>query len=125
VIAEQGDIPGKGLIEVYPHTALIELMASKERLKYKVGRASKYWPGTSVPERIDKLVQVWGDIRAALAREAALGKFDAPSAYSTLAAMKPYEDCLDAIICGWVGAKYLRGEAKAYGDKDAAIWVPT
>jgi predicted RNase H-like nuclease len=38
--------------------------------------------------------------------------------------LKRYEDALDALVCAWVGAKYLLGEAVAYGDGTAAIWVP-
>jgi tetratricopeptide (TPR) repeat protein len=32
---------------------------------------------------------------------------------------------LDALVCAWVGAKYLVGEVAVYGDAEAAIWVPT
>jgi hypothetical protein len=32
---------------------------------------------------------------------------------------------IDALVCAWVGMKYLAGEAVAYGDETAAIWVPT
>jgi predicted RNase H-like nuclease len=38
--------------------------------------------------------------------------------------LKRYEDSLDALVCSWVGAKYLLGEAEPYGDGTAAIWVP-
>jgi predicted RNase H-like nuclease len=38
--------------------------------------------------------------------------------------LRRYEDSLDALVCAWVGAKYLAGEAKPYGDDTAAIWVP-
>jgi predicted RNase H-like nuclease len=38
--------------------------------------------------------------------------------------LKRYEDSLDILVCAWVGAKYLKGEALPYGDDTAAIWVP-
>jgi hypothetical protein len=38
--------------------------------------------------------------------------------------MKGYEDAIDALICCWVGAEFLMGRAKPYGDTDAAIWIP-
>ena len=38
--------------------------------------------------------------------------------------MKGIEDEIDAVICAWVGAKYVEGEARAYGDRDAAVWCP-
>jgi hypothetical protein len=37
---------------------------------------------------------------------------------------KAWEDVIDAIVCCWVGVEWLAGRAKAYGDDDAAIWVP-
>ena len=35
------------------------------------------------------------------------------------------EDALDAVVCAWVGVCALEGRAKAYGDPDSAIWVPS
>ena len=31
---------------------------------------------------------------------------------------------LDAILCAWIGARYIEGAARAFGDSDAAIWCP-
>ena len=44
---------------------------------------------------------------------------------SSFSHLKRYEDTIDALICAWVGMKYLDGKAHAYGDETAAIWVPT
>jgi predicted RNase H-like nuclease len=33
-----------GLLEVYPHPALVELAMSEKRLTYKRGKARDYWP---------------------------------------------------------------------------------
>ncbi len=41
-----------------------------------------------------------------------------------LSALKPYEDALDAVISAYVGALYLEGAVEAFGDDEAAIWVP-
>jgi predicted RNase H-like nuclease len=40
-----------GIIEVYPHPALIELAAASERLPYKVSKTRKYWPDATPLER--------------------------------------------------------------------------
>ena len=52
-------------------------------------------------------------------------------AYTTSLTALTYEGLLeevndraDALVCAWVGAKYLLGEAVTYGDGSAAIWVP-
>ncbi len=41
------------------------------------------------------------------------------------AVLKGLEDCLDALVCAWVGCELLAGRTRAYGDADAAILVPT
>ena len=51
-----------GLIEVYPHPALVELAGSKERLPYKASKVSKYWPKLTPQERRKRLYQQWRDI---------------------------------------------------------------
>lgn len=38
--------------------------------------------------------------------------------------LKSYEDCIDALVCAWVGYQILARKAKAYGDDVSAIWVP-
>ena len=42
----------------------------------------------------------------------------------TLHRLKRYEDALDALICAWVGVRYVAGDCSAFGDATAAIWVP-
>jgi predicted RNase H-like nuclease len=44
-------------------------------------------------------------------------------AIRSFAELKRYEDGLDALLCAWVGIKYLDGDVVAYGDDTAAIWV--
>ena len=62
----------------------------------------------------------WGAIVAALEAEVAgvearLPKV-APDARG--AALKAFEDALDAVVCAWVGIRVLEGRAKAYGDAE-------
>ncbi|MDW7774366.1 MAG: hypothetical protein SCH71_15885 [Desulfobulbaceae bacterium] len=38
--------------------------------------------------------------------------------------LKRYEDALDALVCAWVGVKFLEGETQPLGDETAAIWCP-
>jgi predicted RNase H-like nuclease len=38
--------------------------------------------------------------------------------------LKAYEDRLDAVVCAAVAIAGLKGDARAFGDENAAIWVP-
>ena len=48
-----------GLIEVYPHPALLALMNAPERLEYKVAKTLTYWPEAPASMRKRKLFDVW------------------------------------------------------------------
>ncbi len=113
------------LAEVYPHPALLRLMAAKERVPYKVGNTTKYWPGVSVGER---LARVRDELRKIARRldEVIVGVLDKVDVErpQTLSALKPVEDTIDAIIAAWVGTTILKGAAEPFGDEDSAIWVP-
>ena len=63
--------PALGVIEVYPHAALIEFMGEGERLPYKAGKTLTYWPSLSVAERQQKLRTVWARIVETLGRRIA------------------------------------------------------
>ena len=112
---------GPGLIEVYPHPALIELTGLPQRLPYKAGKTLTYWPGLDRATRIGRLLDTWGMIAAYL--EAAL-----PGAAAALPVpvrpTKAFEDTLDAVVCALVAARALDGRARALGDTASAIWVP-
>ncbi|MDR3463678.1 MAG: DUF429 domain-containing protein [Beijerinckiaceae bacterium] len=116
-----------GLIEVYPHPALIELTGATKRLPYKVSKTGSYWPGVALSERRRLLLQVWERIVAQLEPEIGGIANELPkiTPASSLVAWKAYEDTLDAVICAWVGIRTLEGRAKAFGDDVSAIWVPT
>ena len=113
-------------IEVYPHPALLALLARDYRVPYKVARAGTYWPGVSVAARVRRLLAELGRIHFAL--EGVFGRLPLVlpdrSAVAHLSVLKRYEDALDALVCAWVGVRFLEGAATAFGDESSAIWVP-
>ncbi len=120
------------LCEVYPHPALLSLLHENYRLEYKIGHAASYWrderPLPTLEERKRRIVQTWRRIYDELAKSISsipllLPPTERLGDYS-LATLKRYEDALDALICGWVGIRYLQGLADPYGDEHAAIWIP-
>lgn len=118
--------PRPALLEVYPHTVLLDLLREKKRLPYKESRTGKYWPDLSPDERREKLRAVWTRIARALAEEIddlppflLEPRFERP-----WKKLKRIEDALDAVICAWAGALYLDEKTVAYGDGDAALWTP-
>jgi len=121
-----GDASAGGLIEVYPHPALVRLAGGTRRLPYKAGNSAKYWPGESLAVRRGLLHAEWRRIAALLAtRFDGLADHLPPLAdRPTGVAAKAHEDMLDAIVCAWVGVTALEGAADAFGDDDSAIWVP-
>lgn len=134
-------ISKRATIEVYPHPALLCLMNWDYRVAYKISRWRTYWPNLRVckddsPERKKGLIRElvnchllpnFREIRRGLTYEiAAIPDFLPGDSYAgSLKSLKRYEDALDALVCAWVGARYLAGCATAYGDNEtAAIWVP-
>lgn len=115
-----------GTIEVFPHPALLVLLDRKYRVPYKVSKSSKYWKGTKSSERIVKLVAEFEQIERGLRDAFGDTKVTLPSSSDvhTLSSLKRYEDVLDALVSAWVGSKFMAGNATAYGDQSAAIWVP-
>jgi predicted RNase H-like nuclease len=116
-----------GLIEVYPHPALIELTGRPKRLPYKAAKVRRYWPALSSVERQMRLYAEWRDIVIRLDTEisgvtAALPELS-PEARGFEA--KAYEDMLDAVVCAWGGVRALQGRARAFGNEQSAIWIPT
>ncbi len=114
---------GPAILEVYPHTALLSLLDSDERVRYKVSKARSYWPGSSVVVRQRLLLQRWRAILAALQRRVAV-ELALPASFPSLSAMKRWEDAIDALVCAWVAIEFLAGNAVPYGDREAAIWTP-
>ena len=116
-----------GLIEVYPHPALVELSGASERVLYKAAKVRLYWPLASRLERRDMLLRQWADIVDSLEIQiagvsAALSPLEMNASRIVL---KAYEDIPDAVICAWVAICSLEGLAIPYGDKDSEIWIPS
>ncbi len=118
--------PALGVIEVYPHAALIEFMGEGERLPYKAGKTLTYWPSLSVAERQQKLRTVWARIVETLGRRIAgvASALPVPAPDMRGWRLKAFEDKLDAVVCAAVAIAALNGEAVAHGDAEGAIWVP-
>ncbi len=110
------------LLEVFPHAAVIALTGADYRVPYKLARAARYWPERSPAERRRAIVARWRAIRRALGERIDGITLRVPTS-GPLAALKRYEDALDAAICAWVGIEYLAGRARAYGDATAAVWA--
>jgi predicted RNase H-like nuclease len=115
-----------GLVEVYPHPALVELCGESKRLPYKVTKAANYWPRLTPKQRRAALIAEWNSIATVLepylagAENALRG-----ASVDSLKNMKAAEDMLDAIVCCVSAIRCLEGEALAYSaDEFSAIWVP-
>jgi predicted RNase H-like nuclease len=120
------EIQDRALVEVYPHPALIELVAAERRLPYKQSKVGKYWPDLLPGTRREKLLEVWADIIRHLNDEitGVAATLKLPSAEARGYELKAFEDMLDAVVCAWVGTCVVDGKAKPYGDRESAIWVP-
>lgn len=119
--------PADGLIEVYPHAALIALMGAPERLPYKAGKTLTYWPGLAIDERHRRLREVWTRIVAVLEGHIAgvAAALPPPPLETRGWRLKTFEDKLDAVVCAAVAIAALDAAAEPYGDAEGAIWVPT
>jgi predicted RNase H-like nuclease len=115
-----------GLVEVYPHPALVELAGASTRLTYKASRVHTYWPTASRAERRDRLYRVWDKIVVLLEKEIAGVGMALPilGPFASAVEVKSYEDELDAIVCAWVAICVLEGRATSFGDENSAIWIP-
>lgn len=127
-LAVATDAPGAHprLIEVYPHPALLTLLALQRRFEYKASKARKFWPELNLQGRKDRLLEQYELLLARLG-ETIVGidlKLPHPTEVSSISALKRYEDALDALVCCWVGACYAEGQAYPLGDDSAAVWMP-
>jgi predicted RNase H-like nuclease len=115
-----------GVVEVYPHPALVELAGAPIRLPYKASKVRSYWPSATPSERRLRLYRQWSEIVTLLEGEiagvgAALPRLEMSASGVVV---KAYEDALDAIICAWVAICVLEGRARPFGDENSAIWIP-
>lgn len=123
--ADLGQTPS--LMEVYPHVSLLALVGAPFRLPYKVAKSLKYWPGTSLDDRIERLLGEFATILGILRQhiqDIPLA-LPTPSEISSLSALKRYEDAIDALVCAWTATRFYQSQATPYGDDSAAIWVPS
>lgn len=114
------------LIEVYPHPALLRLLHSDYRVPYKVAKTIRYWPDATLPVRVARLHEQHSIIRSALDAYVVdvPRQLPTPAHIGSLASLTAHEDTLDALVCAWVGIRYVQGERRAHGDESAAIWIP-
>lgn len=119
-------IASPGLIEVYPHPALVELFSANERLPYKFAKLRKYWPNFTVAERRARVRAQWREIvsRLELKITGVVDALPEPSEDTATVALKAYEDMIDAVVCAWVAVCALEGKATPFGDERSAIWIP-
>ena len=115
-----------GVIEVYPHPALVELADAAERLPYKAAKTRRYWPAETPADRRVRLLAMWSEILAMLESEVAgvTAALPLPDDDAKGATLKAFEDTLDAVICAWVAACALEGRAVWFGDDHSTIWIP-
>ena len=102
-----------GLIEVYPHPALVELAGASIRLPYKASKVRSYWPVATPTERRVLLYRQWSEIVTRLEGQVAGVMAALPNLEINASGrdVKAYEDALDAIICAWVAICGLEGPA--------------
>lgn len=115
-----------GLIEVYPHPALVELTDEPRRLPYKLAKIRSYWPKLKPNQRRRSLIGEWDAIAAALEPYLRGSDKVVSGALSNNKAkeLKAREDMLDAIVCCISAIRALQGAATSYHDENSAIWVP-
>ncbi|MDW7661693.1 MAG: DUF429 domain-containing protein [Bacillota bacterium] len=120
----------KSLIEVYPHTAIIEYLGLDYRYEYKVSKKNKFksWALLSPSQRQQKLIQNLNNLVSRLS-------IRVPNIYDffielnlethyTQAQLKGYEDAIDSVICALIGIDYIMGNIIGYGNNEGTIWVP-
>jgi predicted RNase H-like nuclease len=116
-----------GIIEVYPHPALVELSGAAMRLPYKLSRSAQYWPALNSEQRRLQLYCQWSDIVVLLENriDGVAAALPALGPGASRLDAKAYEDKIDAIVCAWVAICALDGRAIPFGDEVSAIWIPT
>lgn len=125
-VKDSGPPQRQRTIEVYPHPALLALMGTKQRFRYKVQKAKRFWPQSNAGERIGLVLTQFALIEAKLREHITnIPPFLASAdQVRSLSGLKRYEDALDALVCSWTATECLRGARRSYGDETAAIWVP-
>lgn len=120
----------KSLIEVYPHTAIIEYLNLEYRYEYKVSKKNKFksWASLSASQKNEKLIENLQNLVVQLTKKV-------PNIYDffihlnpmnkySVSQLKGYEDAIDSVVCALVGMDFLFGNAVGYGNDKGTIWVP-
>lgn len=112
-------------LEVYPHTALLQMVRAGYRLPYKVQRAGGYHPELEPAERRAKVAEVFRRIEARVREwcEVPGGALELREE-APRRLWKAAEDRLDALVCAWAGMQAGEGAFLPYGNAEAAIWNP-
>ena len=124
-LCTSGRLATPGLMEVYPHAALLALSGDAVGLTYKATKTMTYWRSVALPERHARLRETWRRIVAMLDREieGASALLPSPPQEKRGGDLKAYEDQLDAVVCAYVAMAALEGRAESFGDDVSAIWV--
>jgi predicted RNase H-like nuclease len=96
-------MPGSWAFETYPHAAMIELFGLEKTIKYKKGRIDSKRAGLAELTTLLRARLPLLDPPLALTPGLAL-LLDAPPSVMVGAALKGYEDRLDALVCAYLAA---------------------
>jgi len=121
----------KCLIEVYPHTSIIEYLNLEYRYEYKVAKKNKYkaWKSLKPIERNTKLTNNMNELAFCLGQRVVnlsdhLAILEPDGNYKGWQ-LKAYEDMIDSLVSALTGLDYLSGKTTGYGGKDGTIWIPS
>lgn len=121
----------KAVLEVYPHTAIIEYLNLDYRYEYKVSKKNSYrsWKNLTKEERNRKLISNLNHLIETLGFRITniqeyLLLLDNNAKYVGWY-LKGYEDMIDSLVSSLVGMDYLFEKVTGYGGKDGTIWVPS
>ena len=121
----------KAVLEVYPHTAIIEYLNLDYRYEYKVSKKNSYrnWKSLTKEERNRKLINNLNHLIVNLGKRVINIEDYLPQLNSDVHYvgwyLKGYEDMIDSLISALVGMDYLLDNVIGYGAEDGTIWVPT
>ena len=120
----------KSLIEVYPHTAIIEYLRLNYRYEYKVSKKNTYksWYSLTHSQKQEKLIRNLDYLLDQLSVRVPnifdhFSKLN-PETHYTQAQLKGYEDALDSVICALTGMDFIFGNTIGFGNSEGTIWVP-
>lgn len=117
-------LDGPVCAEVYPHTALLDLLKRDYRLPYKAAKSAAYWPGITREDRKVRLLATYRDIWKTLSESFDLPPFPRVGSSPRVKDLKQLEDLTDALVCLHAACGIQAGTFHPFGDETAAIWNP-